>query len=881
MENRSRNNDHALTLVEEALTRPENEREAYLRGVCGGDTGLFAEAWNYVVWEKRMQGFLVDPLRPGEEARPAFEAGQVLINRFRVVREVARGGMGIVWEAHDEKLDRRVALKCAQAGFGQQLPPEVRNAREISHPNVCKIFEIHTASTADGEVDFISMEFLEGETLAERLAHVSLGHDKAETIARQLCSGLAEAHRNRVVHGDLKSNNVILTGDAQGGVRAVITDFGLARTADSAAALLGGTPAYMAPELWKGGKPSLASDVYAVGVLLWEIRSGQLPGQLGLASSTMALGERLFLKPPAGRGKWSRIIARCLDAEPGRRYASAVEVAAALGPSQKLKRLRLAAVAGLVAVASGVITYERATAPAESARLALLPFTSAPGSASLSQKLLHSTASELTQLKGTPHTRFRFIPLDNGIRNRVNSPEEARVLLGASHALRAEVERTGKTIKLHAYVTDLRSGVDAREWEAEYKPEEVRYAAAALAGVVTETLHLAPPKHGASVKDEAREDYAAGLAALRQDTTLDEALKRFGRAEKEDPDSALPLAGLAEADWFEYAGTNDKLWLDRSTEAVREAQLRNPDLPEVHRIAGLLKSDAGFYSPAIGEYTRAIEEDPSNGDGYRRLGEAYERNRQPSAALAKFRTAVQIDSRQFRNFRDLGECYFERASYAEAIAQFREALRLAPGNPELRYKLTAAYQDAGNFGLAEREIRDCIRSAPTAVAFHKLGVLLMYEGKNREAASSIIRALSLGQEKYTWWMNLGTTYRRLNLRRESARAYRRGLVLAESELVNNPGDALVRARMAFLCAQRSDQQRAVLEVAQAVREEPADADVLWAAASTYEALGHRDETLSILAKAPLGVISDIDRWPDMADLHADPRFQQLLGAHRN
>ena len=136
---------------------------------------------------------------------------------------------GIVWEALDEKLDRRVALKCAKAGFGKQLPPEVRNAREISHPNVCKIFEIHTASTVDGEIDFISMEFLEGETLSERIRRAPLTEREARIVAQQLCSGLAEAHRNHLVHGDLKTNNVILTTDSEGSVRAVITDFGLAR----------------------------------------------------------------------------------------------------------------------------------------------------------------------------------------------------------------------------------------------------------------------------------------------------------------------------------------------------------------------------------------------------------------------------------------------------------------------------------------------------------------------------------------------------------------------------------------------------------------------------------------------------------------------------
>ena len=246
MENLSQTDDRVMTLLELALTRPEDEHEAYLRSACGSDSGMFDKVWSYIQWEKRMKGFMLDPLHPQAEVVRPFEPGQQLINRFRIVREVAQGGMGIVWEAVDEKLDRRVALKCAKAGFGKQLPPEVRNAREISHPNVCKIFEIHTATTPHGDVDFISMEFLEGETLADRLRRAPLSKLEARTIARQLCAGLAEAHRNNVIHGDLKSNNVILTTGPNGSLRAVITDFGLARTPGASgrttSAPLGGNP---------------------------------------------------------------------------------------------------------------------------------------------------------------------------------------------------------------------------------------------------------------------------------------------------------------------------------------------------------------------------------------------------------------------------------------------------------------------------------------------------------------------------------------------------------------------------------------------------------------------------------------------------------------
>ena len=190
--------------------------------------------------------------------------------------------MGVVYEAWDEKLGRRIAVKCARPGFDARLSPETRHASEINHPNICKTWEIHTASGPKGDFDFLTMEFIEGETLTDRLHAGPLPMKEARLIASQVCAGLAEAHRHQVIHGDLKSNNVLLTR-APDGMRAVITDFGLARAwqaQDPAAASsgeLGGTLDYMAPELLQRGRPSAASDVYALGVVLHELACGRTP----------------------------------------------------------------------------------------------------------------------------------------------------------------------------------------------------------------------------------------------------------------------------------------------------------------------------------------------------------------------------------------------------------------------------------------------------------------------------------------------------------------------------------------------------------------------------------------------------------------------------
>jgi serine/threonine-protein kinase len=330
---------------------------------------------------------------------------------------------------------------------------------------------------------------------------------------------------------------------------------------------------------------------------------------------------------------------------------------------------------------------------------------------------------------------------------------------------------------------------------------------------------------------------------------------------------------------LKYQITRDKLWLGHAAESVRRAEARNPDLPQVHRVAGLLQFEAGWYEQATAEYLRALELDKGNGDAYRRLGEVYQRNNQLDEALAAFHKAVELDPQQYRNYRDLGAFYNERASYEEAVKYFRKAVELAPDEPRTHFSLGVAYQNLGQFSSAENELRFAIRLQKTPVALHNLGVVLMYQGRDREAVPNIAQALHLGPERYLWWMNLGTACRRAGLAADSRRAYRHGLDMAEAEMTRNPRNGRVRAHLAYLCTQRGDRRRGESEIAQALQQSPNEADTRWMAAITYEALGRRNDTLSVLATSPRGVIADLSRWPDVADLRKDSRFLQLLASH--
>ena len=175
---------------------------------------------------------------------------------------------------------------------------------------------------------------------------------------------------------------------------------------------------------------------------------------------------------------------------------------------------------------------------------------------------------------------------------------------------------------------------------------------------------------------KAKQDYLAGLAYTRRNSTVDKALPLLENAVAADPDSALTWAGLAEAQWFKYFMTEDPAWLDQTAESLRQAQDRDLDLAPVHRVAGLLRANAGFYEQAEAEYQRAIELEPSNGDAYRRLGQVYERNNRLDQAQAAFEKAVELDPNYFKVYQDLGTFYRQQGDATEAARQFEKCVAL-------------------------------------------------------------------------------------------------------------------------------------------------------------------------------------------------------------
>jgi eukaryotic-like serine/threonine-protein kinase len=535
-----------------------------------------------------------------------FAPGAVLAERFQIVRFLAQGGMGEVYEATDLELGETVALKTIRPEIAgdprvlQRFRREITLARKVTHPNVCRIFDVFHHPSADGSdrsTAFLAMEMLRGETLAARLRRTGpLAQDEALGVIQQMAAGLRAAHQAGIVHRDLKPGNVILVANGPG-VRAVLTDFGLARSQEdpgssSSTAALGmvGTSAYMSPEQVEGREITPASDIYSLGVVLYEMVTGVKPFLSDTALATAVL--RLKQPPPSPRlhrtdldARWNRAILRCLEVAPEDRFATADQLVTALtapeegagGPQVRAARARhsglviaaaVAAAAALTGLASSAPGRTRAPAPAATAAaprrsVALLGFKNLSGrgeSAWLSTALAEMLSTELAAGE-----MLRLIPGENVARMKVElsltdadslAPDtlaRIRANLGTDLVVLgsylAQGETAGERLRLDLKVQDTAAGeLVASITETGTEAELLDFVARG-GSRLRETLGIAPTgaaRASFPSNPQAARLYSEGLARLRSFDVL-AARDLLQKAVAADPAFPLAHAALAEA----------------------------------------------------------------------------------------------------------------------------------------------------------------------------------------------------------------------------------------------------------------------------------------------------------------------------------------------
>lgn len=339
---------------------PAVEREGYLAGIERDNVRVATEARRLLRLDQGAEEQLASLKVPSgllaaAAERRSFYEGERLAGRYQIRRFLASGGMGEVYEAEDFERGERIAIKTIRPELAKDthlswLRREIELASRIEHPNICRVYDV---VEAEGRA-FLTMELLEGETLAAHLRrHGTLSERQALPLIRQIIAGLHAAHSARVIHRDLKPSNVMIVPRPEGAPRVVLMDFGLARQSPADQATMHsqtwsigiGTPAYMAPEQIEGRKSTVASDVYSLGVVLFEVLTGQLPfandSPLSLAvRKTRQKSPSALVFSPNLRPAWARMLRRCLHSNPAQRFAAVTEILPALESRSRLQYLR-------------------------------------------------------------------------------------------------------------------------------------------------------------------------------------------------------------------------------------------------------------------------------------------------------------------------------------------------------------------------------------------------------------------------------------------------------------------------------------------------------------------------------------------------------------
>lgn len=852
-----------------------------------------------------------------------------LVSHYRILRPLGSGGMGTVYLAEDTTLHRTVALKfvsektARSLKVNDRLKREARTASALSHPNICTIFEFGE----DGGEVFIAMEYVEGRTFADVIRTGTLPVDTVLRYGRQIASGLAYAHNHGVLHGDLTSKNILITsaGDAK------ILDFGLARWNDDAEfdqqtletisaesrPGLAGTLPYMAPEQIEGAVASARTDIWSLGIVLYEGATGQRPfkgDNLHLLCNAILQDspKPLPARFPSGL---ATIVSRCLEKEPARRYQRASEALASLETltsanqgvqSESLQRraFRIRTVlgvlipvllvfAGAFSVRSGKL-WRRHGEVHSPVLLGVIPPVSSADTAqtAFDSGLVDTLNSRLGELSA--RHQLVVIPMSSILEKQVRTVDAARQEFGVNLVLILKVQRSADDVRVNYALVDTQSNQQVRSGTITAKASDPF----ALQDRVFESvatameLQLAPQEkqfltsHG-TVEPAAYDYYIQGRGYLQDYVVaekVDSAIAVFSRALERDPAYAEATAGLGEAYWRKFQLTHEGKWADEAIANCQKAVALGPNLASAHSCLGQVFTARGDYKQASEQYSRAVEIEPGNDDALSGLAAAFEQLGRPEDAEKLYKQAVAARPSYWATYNWLGLFYMNHARYEEAFGMFSQVVSLVPDSFTGYYNLGAVRILQGKYGEAIPLLERSLSIRQTADALSNLGTALFQMRRYSESATKFEEAVKLDDKNYIMWGNLGDAYYWAGKRSDSAVAYSTAIALGEEQLRRNPNDATLRGCLGEYHAMKGEQKSALENVEASLRLQPNGANLLFNAGVVYEQIGETDRALDALNRAvSLGITPEMLRdTPNFDPLIDNPRFVELTrSAHKN
>jgi TolB-like protein/tetratricopeptide (TPR) repeat protein len=778
-----------------ALNVPPGEREAYLASACEG-RGDVREAVEELLRAHydASQTFL-EPSSIVLAASWLFREGDRVAGRFKVIKRIARGAMGEVYQVYDERLRLHVALKAIRpeligdADTVERFRREVLVTRDIAHDGLCRVFDLveHAigpqAGFPDGTiVPCLTMQLLEGESLEEWLARSRpMTPAAALPLLTQIGEALQVLHDAGVVHRDLKPSNVMLVQTGEG-TRAVLTDFGLAKPLDESvfetqARVQGGAPFFMAPELFRGERPSRASDIYAFGLLIDEMVTTEraFSGDSLHALLLEKLGDgprRPSVRAPGLPLSWEEAILGCLAPDPSARPSTPRSVLgilarerrrawrwpARMSPASPLLRRRRRAVTYSAAAALALTGVVALTAPAASepgTSVAILPFANLTGEAE-NDYLAVGTAGELGR-RLSRVSGWRVF----AVRDQASATDlSAR----ATFALRGHIQQSGQTLRITAELTDTREGtlvwsqnfegpreraltleddlaseamnVVAREADRRAQQGTLRRAGWWLQGYFGRSRGAELPAQGTS-KPDAFDAYLRGRY-LYEDRTLGSvlaAVDSFKRAISLDPHFAAPYAGLADVQsalMDLHHAPHGQLLSDAERYAM-EAVAIDPNLPEAQLSLAAVRQMQSRWSEAEAAYRRALQLHPTFARGHRWFGGMLLQFGRFDESLPEYERALELDPYDVPSQSAYGLALFYARRPQDAAVHL-ERLLSSTDHIHARFVLGQVYAYLGGLDRSRREYFDR--------ALHQAGLLRQKSTAATSRYADLVAALA-------------------------------------------------------------------------------------------------------------------------------------------
>jgi len=667
----------------------------------------------------------------------------LISGKYRIIEEIGRGGMGIVYKAEDLTLKRPVALKFLPAHLmnspelKERFVIEAQAAAALSHPNICVIYEVGEAE----DRSFIAMEYVEGESLRDKIKRGPLAAEEALDITTQIAAGLGEAHRKGIIHRDIKSANIMVTDKGQ----AKVMDFGLAKlrggTSLTKSQTTLGTVAYMSPEQARGDPVDGRTDIWSLGVVLYEMMTCELPfkgeyDQAMIHSILYEQPESLTKARPDAVSGLEQIIGLALAKDPANRYQTMENlledlsaIAAGLKPLRAKPRpakgrifgIRKIYVYAALAVAAVLFVFNvgsirdrllgRSGAPARAIKLAVLPFenlTGDPGQEYFSDGL---TEEMIAQLGRLDPQRLSVIARTSamGYKRTAKPIEQIGRELDVAYVLEGSTRREGGRVRITVQLIRVRD--QTQRWADTFERElegilalqsEVAQGVAqslAIALIPTEQARLARTR---VVQPVAYEQYQLGRYRLAERTVagLQAAIGHFERAIAIDPTYALAYAGLADVQVllpFFSSDVPPAVGRARAVAAANRALALDPSLGQSHAALGLVSEYEFQWDAAEGHFRRAIALDAGYATAHHWYADMLARRGRKSEALAEIRKALELDPLSAIINQDLGYVLTLAGERDAGIRQYERTLELDPAFSATWIVLAFTLLEAGRF----------------------------------------------------------------------------------------------------------------------------------------------------------------------------------------